>query len=101
MILEGKDITPTKAKITRGKMDTPTEEGREDSLIITCMNILGAWWVVTTPRQSWELGILADLSKKATLTSVFIVTKKDTENQIVHTLLNINKSWMDLGIQSW
>ena len=30
MILEGQDITPTKAKITGGKMDTPTEEVLED-----------------------------------------------------------------------
>lgn len=30
MILEKNDITPTKAKVTRRKMDTPTEEFQED-----------------------------------------------------------------------
>ena len=42
MILEGKDITPKKSKITGGKMDTPTEEDPEDLSTMTCMNILGA-----------------------------------------------------------
>ena len=39
MILGGKDITPTKAKITGGKMDTPTEEVPEDLLTMIGMNI--------------------------------------------------------------
>ena len=42
MILEGRDITPKKSKITGGKMDTPTEEDQEDLSTMTCMNILGA-----------------------------------------------------------
>ena len=39
MILGGKDITPTRAKITGGKMDTPTEEVPEDLLTMIGMNI--------------------------------------------------------------
>ena len=39
MILGGKDITPTKAKITGGKMDTPTEEAPEDLSTMTGMSI--------------------------------------------------------------
>ena len=36
---EGKVITPTRVKITGGKMDTPTEEAPEDLSTMTCMNI--------------------------------------------------------------
>ena len=39
MILGGKDITPTRAKITGGKMDTPTEEVPEDLSTMTGMSI--------------------------------------------------------------
>ena len=39
---EGKDITPTKPKITGGKMDTPTKEVFEDLSTMTCMSKPGA-----------------------------------------------------------
>lgn len=38
MILEGKNITPTNANITRG-MNYPTEEVQEDLLTMTSMSI--------------------------------------------------------------
>ena len=42
----------------------------------------------------------ANLNKNTILINIFIVLKKDIKSQIIHTLLNINKSWTDLEIQS-